>query len=302
MPNHAPEETDQHLKINMLSSFTAGTFIAAVFHPWDRALFLAIDSNRAFCLRANFATPFHGVAQAIIYKPFTNSIYFFVQSELKENFYPYLRHDLNLSESSAQFGVGLVAGGIEGIVKNPLSAIKSNTWKHGKEGSFLRSVREMWMHGKIKPFINGAPAGVSRDMVFGATYELIRNKSRTQFKEATQTRENNLSAFLSDSGAAAIATIMCSPFNYARTMQYRTAPGEKPPTILESIDPVCKQTRAQPKLLSKLSFFQRSLCIGWGTARVAVGMATGQLVADQVKDALKKIDNISTPAKLGKSS
>jgi hypothetical protein len=301
MPNTTPQAKTQpcpepapHYKINLAGSLTAGTLCAALFHPWDRALFLAIDNKRIFCTPANFTTPLHGIWQSISYKPFLNSIYYFAQGELQESLYPYLRHTQQWSEWSARCTVGFFAGGIEGVVKNPLSAIKANTWKNGKQGSFLQSVRSMWLRGGWKPFMNGAPAGMSRDVIFGMTYEPVRKNMRHLFSNYSENHSTAVS-FVSDSSAAGFATIVCSPFNYARIMQYRTAPGEKPPTILESVSAIAKETLSQPKLLGKFSFFQRSLCIGWGTARVGVGMATGQMVADQVKKALRNIDSDTTP-------
>ena len=43
----------------------SGTTQAAVFNPWDRALYLAVLHKRPFCRWANFDKPFQGFGQVL---------------------------------------------------------------------------------------------------------------------------------------------------------------------------------------------------------------------------------------------
>ena len=75
-----------------------------------------------------------------------------------------------------------------------------------------------------------------------------------------------------------MATVGSSPFNYARNMQYATEhnqPGRSIPRILGRLLVAIRQ---QPRPLVYLS---QRLCVGWGTLRVATGMAMAAQLYDR---------------------
>ena len=112
-----------------------------------------------------------------------------------------------------------------------------------------------------------------RDVVFGAFFSGARGfiKSHTDNQPGT-------AAFVGNFAAAAAATVGSSPFNYARNMQYATEhnqPGRSTPKILGRL---LAESSQQPR---PLMYMSRRLCIGWGTLRVATGMALAAQLYDR---------------------
>ncbi|AWN75646.1 hypothetical protein LEAN103870_16565 [Legionella anisa] len=273
----------QKLNIDVASGLIAGVSNSGLFNPWDRALYLSVKYNRPFLSVQNFKSPYQGFSQALVQRAFLGSIYYIAQGELKSYLFPYLHHNLGFSETVAQFYVGMAAGSIGGALTNSISAVKYHTW--GQESaSFRSSVRDMWTLGGLKPFLKGTTATMTRDMVFGSTYEMLRSLMKTTSKKSeNKTLGSNQSyvEFIYNASAAAVATIASSPFNYVRNMQYATSPNLKSPSTCEVLTGVWNESKTPPQsFLSRLSFFQQRFRIGWGTARVAVGMAVGQKLFD----------------------
>ncbi|KTD71230.1 hypothetical protein [Legionella tucsonensis] len=282
----------QKFNIDVASGLIAGVSNSGFFNPWDRALYLSVKYNRPFLSVQNFKSPYQGFSQAIVQRAFLGSIYYIAQGELKSYLFPYLQHNLGFSQTVAQFYVGMAAGSIGGALTNSISAIKYHTW--GQESaSFRLSVRDMWTLGGIKPFLKGTTATMTRDMVFGSTYEMLRSLMKTTSKKSGNTAlgsNQSYVEFLYNASAAAVATIASSPFNYVRNMQYATPPNLKPPSACEVFTKVWNESKTpQQSFLSRLSFFQQQFRIGWGTARVAVGMAVGQKLFDYTQAHLSNL-------------
>jgi hypothetical protein len=66
-----------------------------------------------------------------------------------------------------------------------------------------------------------------------------------------------------------------------RNVQYATMSKKLAPTIPQVLTRLAEQTAAKKTIGKKLRFLQSRLRIGWGTARVAVGMAFGNHIYDQ---------------------
>ena len=276
---------NNHVSIHLLSSLTASTMNAGLFHPWDRALYLAIANHRSFLHNANFANCWQGLGQTLSQKPLTGSFYYFAQSELDTHLTPFLREQYKLNDSSIKFLIGLGAGSFEAILKNPFSTIKSFMWGQPVKQSFRQSTITMYKQGGLKPFANGTAITVARDALWGGFYEVLRYRLRICLSQTASGHTHpDTVKIASDATAAGTATIICSLLNYARTKKYSTEPVCKPPSAIESIGQLFKEVKAQPGLLTKVSLFQNRLAIGWGTTRVAVGMALGQYITEQVKE------------------
>ena len=196
----------------------------------------------------------------------------------------------------------MVAGSIGGILTNSISAIKYHTWGQGK-ASFRSSTREMWALGGFKPFLKGTTATVTRDMVFGSTYEMLRSFMKTTAKKSGNNNDTNpyYLEFIYNASAAGIATIASSPFNYVRNMQYATPPNLNPSSMYDTLVKVWNESKnPQKPFLSRLGFFQQQFRIGWGTARVAVGMAVGQKLFDWTQEYLHHLSSPTIENKLKK--
>lgn len=278
----------QQLTADVAAGLFTGVFCAALFNPWDRALYLSVKNNKPFLTIENFKHPYHGFTQAMMQRAFLGSIYYILQGELKYHLYPYLREDLKISEGVTQFCIGSMAGSISGLSTNSISAIKYHTWGHN-ERTFFLSAREMWSGGQLKPFLKGTQATIGRDVIFGSTYEVTRHLMRKNVSKPNKFNEDYLD-FICNASSAGFATIASAPLNYARTIQYAAPPNEITPTILRTLKDVWKESKQNNRsLFSRTSFFQQKFRMGWGTARVAVGMALGQQVFDEACANIKSL-------------
>lgn len=293
----------QKLNIDVASGLLAGASNSGLFNPWDRALYLSVKHNRSFLLLQNFKSPYQGFSQAFVQRAFIGGIYYVAQGELNRYLFPYLRNNLGINQTLSQFFVGMTAGSIGGILTNSIAAIKYHTW--GQENaSFRSSIHEMWGLGGIKPFLKGTTATMTRDMVFGSTYEMLRSlMSSTVKKSEDKTAHEHPPSleFIHNATAAGVATIVSSPFNYVRNMQYATPPNLKPPTTKEALTNVWNESKnSQRSFLGRMSFFQQQFRIGWGTARVAVGMAVGQKLFNWTQEQLSNLSANTTASSLKK--
>lgn len=275
------------IPINVTSGICTGVTIAALFHPWDRASFLAVTNNRPFIydglknrfVAENFTQPYHGVTQSIIYRTIANGLYFVAQRQLSDSLYPYLHNQMGLHEWQAQFIVGLSAGSISGIGTNSFSAIRSQTWIN-PGSTFVSSTKIMWGHGGIKPFMKGISATVGRQTTFGVIYEVLRHSGTDPNKKSS------LWQFAQNAGAAGVATLFAGPFNYVRNKTYATPPNQQPPNAMKLLSDVWHDSKAKTSLPSRAGFFLKKFQIGSGTARVAVGMAAGQEIFEKIHSGL----------------
>ena len=89
--------------------------------------------------------------------------------------------------------------------------------------------------------------------------------------------------------AGAMGTIISSPFNYVRNIKYGWPASETPPSatrILTDLLVECKEKTREGGWKQGAAHMQDRLRIGWGTARVAVGMAVGYEIYELCKAAL----------------
>jgi hypothetical protein len=203
---------------------------------------------------------------------------------------------------------GLIAGAANGSVLNGISAVKYHSWNssvrvgNGKgftEPGPIESCRVMWAKGGVRPFLNGIAPTVVRDMVFGGTFAVARSSLHTAFEQWGKDEENSSGlssgeqqqqqqqpprfSFALTMTAAAMATVFSSPFNYARNMKFATEAGQVSPGTYQSIAQLVASSKAAE---SPWRFLQLRLRIGWGALRVAVGMATGSWLYENIKGGL----------------
>lgn len=290
----------QKFNVDAASGLIVGVATSGIFNPWDRALYLSVKYNRPFLTAANFKSPYQGFSQALVQRTFLGGIYYVAQGQLNTYLFPFLHNQLGFSQTLSQFYVGMAAGSIGGALTNSISAIKYHTW--GKEGaSFRSSAHEMWTQGGVQTFVKGTTATMTRDMAFGSTYEMLRSLMRTKAEKTESKKLSANQSFIYNAGAAAVATVVSSPFNYVRNMHYATPPDRKPASAYEVLTHLWNESKNPGhSFISRLSFFQQKLRFGWGTARVAVGMAVGQKLFDWTRDQLSHASSDATENTLKK--
>lgn len=287
-----PEENNnkpaniQSFNTDFVSGLLSGVASVALFNPWDRALNLSMVHSRPFLKCVNFTSPYQGVMQAIVQRAFLGGVYFIMQSQLNTHFRPWLQQRGG-NELATQFCVGILTGSFCAAITNSTSAIKYYTWNQ-KGRTFFQSAREMWQLGGIKPFIKGKRATILRDATFGCTYEVLRHFVHDQVDSYCHEKINHLNLYC-NIFSAMVAAVASSPFNYVRTMHYACPPDATPPTVLNILKEIWNESKAQPKgFLGRIGFFQNTFKLGWGTSRVALGMAAGQAGFDYTKEFLSR--------------
>jgi len=275
----------KRLQIHLASGAIAGGSTAVLFHPWDRALYTSVKHDRPFLDRANFTTPYRGLTQAVIQRTLSNGLYFFMQKEIKGAIYCALPHTVSNRDSVAQFSTGLLAGSFCGILTNPVSAAKYHSW--GSHCSFSKSTQIMWKQGGYKPFIIGMRATVIRDGLYGCIYELARTLLSNLELFNSLSFEPAPIQFICNLLAAAGATVLSSPINYARIKQFSTPLGEVELGVVKTLVALCHESKSETKsVFGHAHFFYQRLKIGSGTTRAALGMAVGQGFSDVVNQYL----------------
>lgn len=221
-----------------------------------------------------------------MYRTVSGGMYFFLQGVLSEHL------------SSSPFQVGLVAGALNGVLLNPLSAIKYHAWTLGS--GFMQSALHASREGGLQSLFRGSVMTVSRDAVFGVCYEVCRVRLRREAKKHMKKKQEKKEAkkeegvesswydmgevefnIVADGLGAAIATVASSPMNYVRSMQYAHMTDGEPRRAWQQMKRLWTNARVSQQ--GTLTYLQQRLRIGWGTLRVAVGMATGQLVFNQIQ-------------------
>lgn len=297
----------------LLCGFSGGLVQAGLFSPWDRALYLSIKEDRPFLSQRNFVNPYSGVFQTLFQRAISSGLYF----PLEEIFADVLVASGAFGQGSSilsnkrqyvAFSAGLMAGSLNGLIVNPLAAVKYHYWgtQTGTE-NFMSTAMEMCRKGGMRIFLVGTTATVLRDLVFGGTYGLLRHelhalsKQRAQMKaprieetggrgpsgsslQATSSYFLEKPSFLENIIAACMATVVSSPWNYVRNIHYGTPSGTKPKAAVAIWQELFRKAGSQSGALEKVFFLQTQLRVGWGTARVGCGMA----VSSKIYDAFSK--------------
>ena len=208
------------------------------------------------------------------------------------------------------------------MVLNQLTAIKYASWD--AEHGFLTTAQRMWHEGGMKPFMKGIVPTVIRDTIFGGVFALTKEgcargirKIQRRARKVTREEEQHVHAhdtasthstaalvktvsaftvhntktvdFVSSLLAGALGTIASSPFNYVRNIKYGWPASETPPPayrILSDLVVECGDKAREGGWRQGAMHLQDRLRIGWGTARVAVGMAVGYEIYEVCKAAL----------------
>lgn len=214
--------------------------------------------------------------QAAVQRTISGGLYFVLQGIVAD----VVQHGRKQGDPAAKsdsFVVGLVAGTLNGALLNPLAAVKYHNW--GSEFTWRGSLRHALAHGGPAVLVSGMGSTVMRDATFGVCYEVGRDRLRVHSDHLAW-------QVASAAGAAALATVFSSPFNYVRSIQYAHMTDEEPKRrIVMQLGRLWANAKKEP---SPLRYLAQRLRIGWGTARVATSMALAQLIFAEIKEMSKK--------------
>jgi hypothetical protein len=256
--------------ITFFCGLAAGVAQAGLFNPFDRALYLSVKNEIPFLRWENFQQPYQGFFQSVGHRALSGGLYYPL-----EQFFMTL---IPPEEDAAfyNFLAGTAAGSVNAIICNPVSAVKYKSWGRDVNRGTVQEVMNMLRKGGMRPFGNGLIPTILRDLVFGGCYTFLRFdlKYRLQLSQDYQWMANLL--------AAAMATVVSGPFNLARNVQYATKSEHISYTVTEVLTNFVHETAERPTTYEKCKHFQNRLRLGWGTMRVAVGMAFGHYVYDKL--------------------
>eukprot|EP01035_Chromulina_nebulosa_P017486 gene17486-23039_t len=261
--------------------FVSGLLQAGLFNPWDRALYLSVINSRPFLHIKNFENPWSGVFQTIGQRAISAGMYFPLEEIFRHHLYLNTKSDPHLRPYFT-FLAGTIAGTINGLVMNPISAVKYHYWGQTalRSENAITTAVEMYKKGGLILFFVGSTATITRDIIFGGTFALMRHELRLTSPNSTSHTKSKTKVypFILDLISASTATLLSSPFNYVRNMHYATPLNEKPLSIKNHLFKLIKEAKLQKTTFAKVKFLQQRLRIGWGTARVGCGMAFGSYV------------------------
>jgi len=143
----------------------------------------------------------------------------------------------------------------------------------------MESWRNIHRNAGVLGFSRGCSSALLRDMIFGATFSGLRNQRKLSNDEKlTRLSVNALSCF--------VATTLSSPLNYSRNVQYATSSNKECPSILVILKDLRAKVYSEQKtsIIKRLQSFQSHLRLGWGTARVAVGMSLIELLYSMLNE------------------
>lgn len=262
--------------VSFLSGLAAGVAQAGLFNPFDRALYLSVKNHTRFLNPENFKTPYQGFFQSVGHRALSGGLYYPLEQFFISQLPAEAALDPGYSGAFYNFLAGTAAGSVNAMVCNPVSAVKYKTWGRDVNRGMVKESLEMLRKGGIRPFCNGLIPTVIRDLVFGGTYTFLRFELQYRLQLGSEYQ------WASNFMAAALATVMSGPFNLARNVQYATKSRHVADTVKEVLIQFAHETSQRPTLYEKTRHVQNRLRLGWGTARVALGMSFGHFVYDKL--------------------
>lgn len=107
----------------MNCGLVSGLLQAAVFNPWDRALYLSVKNERVFLHAENFRSPMAGVTQTITQRTISAGSYFPLEDIFRKLMFRSTPKDSRW-RPWVTFLAGNIAGALNGLLMNPISSIK----------------------------------------------------------------------------------------------------------------------------------------------------------------------------------
>jgi hypothetical protein len=259
-------------QVNFVSFFcglTAGVAQAGLFNPFDRALYLSVKNQVPFLRAENFSHPYQGFFQSVGHRALSGGLYYPL-----EQFFMTCIPPEEGNGPFYNFMAGGAAGCINALIVNPVSAVKYKTWGRDINRGMLTECLDMLRQAGLRPFGNGLIPTLARDLVFGGVYTFCRLEIQYRLQLSHQYQ------WTANFAAAALATVLSGPFNLARNVQYGTRSIHVAETVREVLINLHRETQERPTRREKWKHVQSRLRIGWGTARVAIGMAFGHSIYD----------------------
>ena len=274
----------------LLSGFSSGLVVSFSLNFWDRALYLSVINERRFLDLRNFKRPFQGVTQSLCQRAISHGLYF----PLEHIFHSAFSDSMHFGQNTSSILGGTCAGTVNALILNPISAIKYTVWTKDRKTSWINQVASMHRKGGFHQFTKGVYATMARDITFGAIFSVLRRSRKRKYRMQNAGTSNIAvtipysSSLWIDGSSAFAATVCSSPFNYVRNMQYEKST-QSIPTMIRILKDLYHTGLSKGGPSEAVKWWMFRLRIGWGTARVAVGMSFTSFCYEMSQYILKEI-------------
>ena len=285
--------------VPLLAGLASGVTVAGLFNPWDRALYLSVKDRTPFIHRGNWLQPFQGFTSAVVQRTLSGSSWFILNDWILAQLVA-RRLELDLATQSREvrrtvtsqampleiFAAANLAGAGNGAILNSISVVKYHNWGKENPDNFFRTARAMVRArgGSLRPLFRGLGTTVLRDIMFGGIFASLRLVLSAPVDDLLRPLgAGSATSFVSSMVAAATATLASAPLNFVRNMKYAARFDRRSPTIAAVLTSLAREMAASP---TPLRFMLDRFRVGWGTARVAIGMAVGWELYELAKASL----------------
>lgn len=265
------ERVSQSVKQTFFGLLT-GVINVVMFNPFDRALNLATKNHTSIFLKEywNPRVMYQGIHHGIVQRTISYGLWYPVVNTVKNNID---KLKCNNKYIDNQVLASMFASGLIGLATSPVSATKQQYWNSNQKMGIFKFVRQMYKTGGFYAFRRGTVITIVRDMKFGLIYGYL---SFTHNKEKK---------FLIDAPFATVATVASSPYNYIRVMKYKTECNVHTSgfEILRDLIKIVKNECPHSLTKQIIYTFHHKFNVGWGSARVGLGMAFSRQLYEYFK-------------------
>ena len=152
----------------------------------------------------------------------------------------------------------------------------------GSELGYLGTAKLMYRQAGISPFFHAIAPTLWRDCLWASVFQYLRHHSIVWAQRFDRPVRAGVE-FTAVTAAGGVATALSSPLNYARNVVFKTPADRRAPNTWRCVYDLFREARGHP---GAARFLAHQLNVGWGTARVAVGMAVSSKVYESTKAAL----------------
>ena len=281
--------------VPLTAGLVSGVAIAGGFNPWDRALYLSVRDKAPFLHRGNWGSPYQGFSAAVVQRTLSGSGWFVFNDWILGQLVrmrtgeepPQVPSELRAAATAGEtFLAANLAGALNGFLLNPISVVKYHQWglDEAAQKGYFASAKALVAErgGSFRPLIRALETTIARDVVFGAVFATTRGALAKPLADVVDPLVGGpgTASFMASMIAAALATVCSSPLNYVRNVKYASSNAVRSPSILSVLSAFANELRSVD---SPLRHVIARFHIGWGTARVAVGMAVGWELYDLCK-------------------
>lgn len=249
-----------------------GVINVGIFNPFDRALNLATKNHTSIFIKSywNPYVMYQGIHHGIIQRTISYGMWYPAVEMVKTNID---KLSFNNKYIDNQVLASICASGLIGLSTSPVSAAKQQYWNSDQKIGILRFTKQMYKTGGFYAFVRGTTVTVKRDMLFGLIFGYL------------SFTHNKNKHFLIDAPFATLATIVSSPFNYIRVMKYKTECDVHMSsfTILHDLVKIVQKEYPYGLWRQVIYTFHNKFNVGWGSARVGLGMALSRQLYEYFK-------------------